>query len=328
MKSNLLQVKNFNMAFGENVLFTNFEYDFKPGIYVLSGPSGVGKSTLMRIIAGLEKRYTGDIILNGEKLTSTSPLVHMMHQHYTSYPWLNVLKNTLMVYKGHKINPTDADIEEAKAILGKLGLSEHIDKLPSQISGGQDQRLSLASALINKWSPVIMYDEPTSALDNVNDELVVELIKEHQKKYGTIEIVITHEEHVVKGLNATVLELTPEFRLRPGEVHVSEEEPEHVNWFNQICVNVKKYLADKKVKSAEKEKWKNVTESREEVALSEETEPIVLEINDEPIVLELKGSDTNCDEVNVAQSSENIEERTGATVTESATETPETIKQE
>lgn len=284
MKSNLLQVKNFNMAFGENILFTNFEYDFKPGIYVLSGPSGVGKSTLMRIIAGLEKRYTGDIILNGEKLTNTSPMVHMMHQHYTSFPWLNILKNTLMVYKGHKIVPTDADIEEAKAILKKLGLSEHLDKLPSQISGGQDQRLSLASALINKWSPVIMYDEPTSALDNINDELVVELIKAHQKKYGTIEIVITHEDHVVKGLGATVLELTPEFRLRAGEAQVSEEESEKATWFEKI----KKYFDEKKIKSVKKEKQK--------VKVSLEEQPITLEFDDEiteePIVLELNIPDT------------------------------------
>lgn len=284
MKSNLLQVKNFNMAFGENILFTNFEYDFKPGIYVLSGPSGVGKSTLMRIIAGLEKRYTGDIILNGEKLTNTSPMVHMMHQHYTSFPWLNILKNTLMVYKGHKIAPTDADIEEAKAILKKLGLSEHLDKLPSQISGGQDQRLSLASALINKWSHVIMYDEPTSALDNINDELVVELIKAHQKKYGTIEIVITHEDHVVKGLGATVLELTPEFRLRAGEAQVSEEESEKATWFEKI----KKYFDEKKIKSVKKEKQK--------VKVSLEKQPITLEFDDEiteePIVLELNIPDT------------------------------------
>lgn len=214
MKENLLQIKNFNMAFDENILFTNCEYDFKPGIYVLSGPSGVGKSTLIRIIAGLEPRYTGDIILNGKKLTGPTPLVHMMHQHYYSFPWLNSLENVLMVYKGHKVKPTEGDIEEAKSILTKLGLGEHIKKLPSQISGGQDQRLSFASALANKWSPVFLYDEPTSALDNANDMLVVELIKGHQRKYGTIEIVITHEAHVVKGLEATVLELTPEFRLR------------------------------------------------------------------------------------------------------------------
>lgn len=215
MKNNLLEIKNFSMAFGENILFTNFDYEFTPGIYAFSGPSGVGKSTLMRIIAGLENRYTGELILNGEKINGSSPNMHMVHQHYTSFPWLNVLKNTLMVYKGHKIKPSEADVEEAKAVLARVGLEEHMSKLPSQISGGQDQRLSLASAFINKWSPVVLYDEPTSALDNNNDLIIVEMIKEHQKKYGTIEIIITHEEHVVEGLGAKVLEFTPEFRLKP-----------------------------------------------------------------------------------------------------------------
>lgn len=111
---------------------------------------------------------------------------------------------------------TDADVEEAKAILKELGLGEHLNKLPSQISGGQDQRLSLASVFINKWSNVFLYDEPTSALDNVNDMIIVEMVKRHQKKYGTIEIMITHEEHVYEGLDATILDFTtPEFRLHP-----------------------------------------------------------------------------------------------------------------
>lgn len=215
---NILQLRDFSMAFGENVLFSHFDYDFEPGIYVFSGPSGCGKSTLMRCIAGLETRYTGDIILNGEKMTSFTPKIHMMHQHYTSFPWLNLLKNALMVYKGHQIETSAVDVEEAKAVLKELGLEEHIDKLPSQISGGQDQRLSLASVFINKWSNVFLYDEPTSALDNENDMIVVELVKQHQKKYGTIEIIITHEEHVFEGLDATILEFTPEFRLRPPKV--------------------------------------------------------------------------------------------------------------
>lgn len=219
---NILQLRDFSMAFGDNVLFSHFDYDFKPGVYAFSGPSGCGKSTLMRCIAGLETRYTGDIILNGEKMTSFTPKIHMVHQHYTSFPWLNVLKNTLMVYKGHKIEVTDADIEEAKEVLKELGLGEHLNKLPSQISGGQDQRLSLASVFINKWSNVFLYDEPTSALDNVNDMIIVEMVKRHQKKYGTIEIMITHEEHVYEGLDATILDFTPEFRLHPPKVKFEE----------------------------------------------------------------------------------------------------------
>ena len=73
---NILQLRDFSMAFGDNVLFSHFDYDFKPGVYAFSGPSGCGKSTLMRCIAGLETRYTGDIILNGEKMTSFTPKIH------------------------------------------------------------------------------------------------------------------------------------------------------------------------------------------------------------------------------------------------------------
>lgn len=216
-KNNTLEIKDFNLSFGPNVIFEHFDYVFEKGIYVLSGPSGSGKSTLMRAIAGLETRYTGDIMLNGEEILKPSPERHMMHQGYFSFPWCNLLKNALMVYKGHKIKPTEEDVEEAKAILKRLGLEEHMDKLPGQISGGQDQRLSFASAMLNKWSPVVLYDEPTSALDNVNDDLVVDMIREHQEKYGTIEIIITHEEHVVKRLEPTILDFTPEFRIRPAK---------------------------------------------------------------------------------------------------------------
>ena len=226
--SNLLKIKNFHMAFGDNVLFDNFEYEFTPGIYAFSGPSGVGKSTLMRIIAGLEKRYTGEIILNDKKIIDTTPDIHMVHHHYTSFPWLNILQNVMMVYKGHKVKPSKEDVEEAKEYLKNLGLFEHIKKYPSQISGGQDQRLSLASAFANKWSPVVLYDEPTSALDTVNDMLIVDLIKAHQAKFGTIEIVITHEEHVVEGLGATILDFTKDFRIRKPKETPMEKSVEAV----------------------------------------------------------------------------------------------------
>lgn len=212
-ETNILEVKDFSIAFGSNEIFRHFNYVFKPGIYVFFGSSGSGKSTLMRAIAGLEIGYTGEIILNGKKIFKPSPERHMMHQAYYSYPWCNLIDNSLMSFKGHKIKPTKDDVEEAKFCLKRLSLEEHMYKLPGQISGGQDQRLSFANAMLNKWSSVVLYDEPTSALDNANDDLIADMIKEHQAKYGTIEIVITHEEHVVKRLEPTILEFTPEFRL-------------------------------------------------------------------------------------------------------------------
>ena len=244
MRNRVLKLDNISLSFDDNLLFANVDYVFKPGIYAFSGPSGVGKSTLMRMIAGLEVRYQGTISIEKDvdkKLDSTSaeyslfgvdqkvervktiidkpiPEIHMVHQHYKSFPWLSCFNNVLMVYKGHKVKPTSQDKEEAMKILDRLGIAEHAKKLPTQISGGQDQRLSLASAFVNKWSDVMLYDEPTSALDELNDMLVVDLIKEHQARYNTIEIIITHEQHVIDGLNPTIIEFSPEFRIRPAKL--------------------------------------------------------------------------------------------------------------
>lgn len=212
-QQDILKLENFSLSFGENELFRNLNYDFNPGIYTFTGPSGVGKSTLLRAIAGLNSNYTGTISVNGKSYKRPTPLVHMVHQHYTSFPWLNCVDNTLMVYKGHKVKVTKELKERAIEILKVLGLEEHLYKKPGQLSGGQDQRLSIASALINNISPVILYDEMTSALDEKNDYIIAELIRNHQKENNNIVIVITHEEHVKAALGGTDIFFSETFRL-------------------------------------------------------------------------------------------------------------------
>lgn len=219
---NELRIENFSLAFGDNVLFQNFCYTFIPGIYIFSGESGIGKTTLMRFIAGLERDCSGKIILNGKEIKKFSPEIHMVHQHYTSFPWLNLVDNVLMVYKGHKQPVHKEDREEAIQLLIKLGLGEeHLKKIPSQISGGQDQRLSIGNALVNKWSKVFLFDEPTSALDEENTKLVAKMIREHQAKYGSIVIVITHQDSLEEALEGTILEFTKAFRF--GEIAMRSE---------------------------------------------------------------------------------------------------------
>ena len=210
---NILKIENFSLSFGENELFRNLTCQFTPGIYTFSGPSGVGKSTLMRAIAGLNTDYTGTISVNGQVCKSYTPLVHMMHQHYTSFPWLDCIENTIMIWKGHKMKVTKEMREYAIEVLKALGLEEHMHKKPGQLSGGQDQRLSIASALINDVSPIIMYDEMTSALDEQNDYIIVDLIKKHQQKNNNIVIVITHEEHVKEALGGKDIFFSEEFRI-------------------------------------------------------------------------------------------------------------------
>jgi len=207
-----LRFENFGKAYGDNVIFENFNYTFAPGIYAFMGESGSGKSTLMRCIAGLVK-HTGKIFLDSTELTGTTPLVHMVHQHYYSFPWLNLEKNVLMVFIGHKVKITEAHREEARRILTRFGLGDHLSKIPSQISGGMDQRLSLCSAFVNPWSKVVLYDEPSSGLDYGNAKILAELITEHQLKYGTIEIIITHDEKLLELLNPIVIQFTEEFKI-------------------------------------------------------------------------------------------------------------------
>ncbi|MGM0508754.1 MAG: amino acid ABC transporter ATP-binding protein [Fusobacteriota bacterium] len=160
------------------------------------GPSGGGKSTLLRLLAGLEEPTKGSIILNGleikkDNLKEYHKEVGFVFQSHSLFPHLTVLENiTVILEKIHKIDPKEAE-KKAIYLLDEFGLIEHVNKKPSEISGGQSQRVSIVRSLAIE-PEVLFFDEPTSSLDPVLTYDVLETInklKEEKKDF----IIVTHE---------------------------------------------------------------------------------------------------------------------------------------
>ena len=167
----------------------------------IMGSSGSGKTTFLNIITGLDRPSRGKVLVNGTDITglSTDELtrfrrenIGLVFQQFYLIPYLNALENVMLAQYFHSI----ADEAEARQALATVGLSNRIYHLPSQLSGGEQQRVCLARALIN--SPrLLLADEPTGNLDKTNEEIVMRLFQEHHQQGYTI-IMVTHNPEVAE----------------------------------------------------------------------------------------------------------------------------------
>jgi polar amino acid transport system ATP-binding protein len=170
-----------------------------PGeVVVVCGPSGSGKSTLIRTINQLEPIGQGRLIVDGmdlsDKKTDINKLraeVGFVFQQFNLYPHLSVLSNITLAPTKIRKTPKKEAIEQAMALLERVGLAEKRDAYPTQLSGGQQQRVAIARALAMK-PRIMLFDEPTSALD---PEMIGEVLDVMQKlaKSGMTMVVVTHE---------------------------------------------------------------------------------------------------------------------------------------
>ena len=191
-----LEIKNLSKAFGQKTIFSEFSYSFSDkGIYILRGKSGIGKTTLLRIIAGLDKDYIGAVIGGGIGRVS------FVFQEYRLFPQLSAFENVMIASSDN----SDSDKNKAHHLLARLGLSpDDMLLLPSELSGGMKQRVSLARAFM-KNAPVILLDEPTKELDAALCEQVCEMIKEIAE--DKLVILVTHKEEDLLILNGDVINL-------------------------------------------------------------------------------------------------------------------------
>lgn len=198
-----LRLENISKSFGGQRVLEGIDARFE-GVrsLVLIGPSGGGKSTLLRIVAGLERADSGHVELNGERVPEEERAlrryrrgVGVVFQGFNLFPHLSALENlTLPLEKAHSQTP-EAARENALAVLRRFRLEAHAAKRPGQLSGGQKQRVAVARSLMN--SPeLVLADEPTGNLDRESADRVMQLLTDINAGDGTGFLISTHDEKI------------------------------------------------------------------------------------------------------------------------------------
>ena len=208
----MLELKNISKKFKDRQILSDFNLTIEENkILAIVGPSGGGKTTLLRMLAGLEKIDSGEIIYNGESLPidelEKRNLLGFVFQDFQLFPHLTVLENlVLSPMKTMDMEKRDAE-EKAIKLLEKLGLEKQINNYPISLSGGQKQRVALARAMMIE-PKIIGYDEPTSALDP-ELRLEVEKLILKNRELGITQIIVTHDLQFAENIADSILKVEP-----------------------------------------------------------------------------------------------------------------------
>lgn len=208
----MLELKQISKRFGDKQILSDFNLLVpEKQIVAIVGPSGGGKTTLLRMLAGLETIDSGQIVYNGENLPldvlEKRNLLGFVFQDFQLFPHLSVMEN-LILSPIKTMNVTkEVASKKAMSLLERLGLEQHADAYPFSLSGGQKQRVALARAMMID-PEIIGYDEPTSALDP-ELRLEVEKLILQNRELGMTQIVVTHDIPFAEAIADVLLKVEP-----------------------------------------------------------------------------------------------------------------------
>ena len=208
----MLELRNLTKRFGNKQIFSNYDLVIPEGkIVAVVGQSGGGKTTLLRMLAGLETIDSGTLIYNGQTLPleelEKRHLLGFVFQDFQLFPHLSVLENLILSpIKTQNMSRSDAE-DKARKLLDTLGLANHATAYPFSLSGGQKQRVALARAMMIE-PEIIGYDEPTSALDPELRKEVEKLILENRAT-GITQIVVTHDMQFAENIADEIIKIEP-----------------------------------------------------------------------------------------------------------------------
>ena len=205
----LLEIRNVSKIYGELTALDDVSLKVEQGEWVaIMGPSGSGKSTMMNIIGCMDKPTLGEVILDGVDISKESSKrltdirrdkIGLIFQQFHMVNYLTAVENVMVSQYYHSM----PDEKEALEALGRVGLRERARHLPSQLSGGEQQRVCVARALINH-PELILADEPTGNLDEANENIVLDLFRQLHNE-GTTLIVVTHDPEVAEAAQRTIV---------------------------------------------------------------------------------------------------------------------------
>ena len=228
--STIIEFKNVDKIYktGDHILkaMDNVNFTIEEGEFVvILGPSGAGKSTLLNLLGGLDTVTSGQIIVNGHhveefndnELTSyRAGNVGFIFQFYNLIPNLTAIENVELMK-----DIVDVDIDGLK-VLDSVGLKSHANQFPAQLSGGEQQRVSIARA-VAKQPTMLLCDEPTGALDSKTCVLILNLLQDMSNNKGTTVVIVTHNAILAEAADKVI-------RIKNGQIEsiVINESPKKV----------------------------------------------------------------------------------------------------
>ena len=212
-----LVIDNVSKQFGEGagavLAVDNVSFNVMPGVFVACiGPSGCGKSTLFNIIGGLLGEYDGNVMIDRDRIAGPHPAVGMVFQEESTFPWRNVIDNVSFPLELQNIGKSER-YERAQKFVDLVGLQGFEKRMPSELSGGMRQRVSIARTLVSR-PRILLMDEPFAALDEQTRLLLGDKITQIQQDLHQTTLLITHNLTEAVQLSDRIVVMT----YRPGKV--------------------------------------------------------------------------------------------------------------
>ena len=215
MSETAIQVDGVKKHYGALEVLRGVSFSVPAGSFsAIIGKSGSGKSTLLGVVSGLEKADAGRVVVQGQDLSSLDEAgmadlrrraIGIVFQNFNLIPSLSALENTLLPTFFDVTTSAAARRQRAADLLAQVGLGDRMHHRPSELSGGEQQRVAMARALVNEPS-ILLADEPTGNLDLETGKAILELLLEMSRAHATTLVVVTHDPDIAAKAN-TIIEM-------------------------------------------------------------------------------------------------------------------------